>query len=104
MSSLNFENIQYASYAYIAFKGANTVQNQLVGAFCLHYTPNLRTIYLWYEDRRRDRFTLHKNTQLGCPRSAKSPSFTPSVQKMVYRNPRMPVRDLTCSLSAWFNF
>ena len=57
MSSLNFENIHYASYAYIAFKDAKTVHNGLVGVFGLHHTPNLKNIYLWFEDRRRDWFS-----------------------------------------------
>ena len=104
MSSLNFEDIHYASYAYIALKDAKTVHNGLVGVFGLHYTPNLKNIYLWFEDRRRDRFTLQKSTQPGCPRSAISPSITQSVKKMVYRIPRMSVGDLSCSLSALFNF
>ena len=104
MSSLNVENVRYASYACIAFKDAKTVHNGLVGVFGLHHTPNLRAIYLWFQDRRRDRFTLQKNTQPGCPHSAVSLSITQSVLKMVYRNPTMSVRDLSCSLSALFNF
>ena len=67
-------------------------------------TPNLRTSYLSFEDRRCDWFTLQKNTQPGCPRSAISSSITQSVLKMVYRNPTMSVRDLSCSLSALFSF
>ena len=97
MLSLNFENIHYASYAYIALKAEKTVHNGLVGVFGLHYTPNPKTIHLWFEDRRRDRFTLQTSTQPGCPRSAISPSITQSVQKMVYRNPKMSIRDLSCS-------
>ena len=104
MSSLNFENVQYASYACIAFKDTKTAHNGLVGICRLHYTPNLRTINLSLEDRRHDWFTLQKNAQPGCPRSAISPSITQSVLKMVYRNPTMSVKDLSCSVSALFNF
>ena len=105
MSSLNFENVHYASYACIAFKDTKTVHNGLVAVCRLHYTPNLRTISinLSFEDKRRDWFTLQKNTQPGCLHSAISPSTTQSVLKMVYRNPTMSVRDLSCSLSALFN-
>ena len=104
MSSFNFESVHYASYACITFKDTKTVHNGLVGVCRLHYTPNLRTIYLSFEDKRRDWSKLQKNTQPGCPRSAISPSITQSVLKMVYRNPTMSVRDLSCSLSALFNF
>ena len=91
-------------YACIAFKDTKTVHNVLVGVCRLHYTPNLRTINLSLEDRRCDWLTLQKNTQPGCPRSATNPSITQSVLKMVYRNLTMSVRDLSCSLSALFNF
>ena len=104
MSSLNFENVHYASYACIAFKDTKKVHDGLVRVCRLHYTPNLRNINLSFEDRRRNWFTLQKNTQPGCPRSTISPSITQSVLKMVYRNPTMSARDLSCSLSALFNF
>ena len=104
MSSLNFENVYYASYACIAFKDTKTVHNGHVGVCRLHHTPNLRTSNLSFEDRRRDWFSLQKNPKHGCPGSAISPSITQSVLKMVYRNPTMSVRDLSCSLSALFNF
>ena len=55
--------------------------NGLVGVFGLHYIPNLRAIYLWFEDMRRDWFTLQKSTQPGLARSARTPSITQSVQK-----------------------
>ena len=87
MLSLNFENVHYASYACIAFKDTKTVHNGLVGACRLHYTPNMRTINLSFEDRRCDWFTLQKNTQPGCPRSAISPSITQSELKMVLQEP-----------------
>ena len=85
-------------------KTQKPVHNGLEGVCRLHYTPNLRSINLSFEDRWRDWFTLQKNTQSGCLRSAMSPSITQSVLKMVYRDPTMPVRDLPCSLSALFNF
>ena len=101
---LKMYTMRHTSYACIAFNDAKTVHNGLVGVFGLHYTPNLRTIYLWFEDRRRDWSTLQINTQPGCTRSAINPSITQSVLKMVYRNPIMSVRDLSCSLSALFDF
>ena len=104
MSPLNFESVHYASYICIAFKDTKKVHNGLVGVCHVYYTPNLRTIYLSFEDRRRDWFTLQKATQPGCPCSAISQSITQSVLKMVYRNPTMSVRDLSFSLSAMFNF
>ena len=106
MVLLDFKNIHHTSCAYIAFKhekDAKTVHNGLVGVFGLHYTPNLRAIYLWLDDMRCDQFTLQKSTQTSCPRSAGSPPISQSSQKMVYKDPRMSVRDLSCSLSALFN-
>ena len=73
---------------YIAFKEAKTVNNGLVGVFGLHYTPNLRIIYLWFEDRRRDGFTLQKSTQPGCSRSVIGPSTTQTDRKWFTGTPR----------------
>ena len=47
---LIYENVHYASYACIAFKDTKTVHNGLVGVCRFHYTPNLRTINLSFED------------------------------------------------------
>ena len=95
------------SFAYIAFKhgkDAKTVHNGLAGVFFLHYTPNLTTIYLWFEDMRRHRNTLRKSTQPSRPCSAGTPLITQSAQKMAYNDFRMSVRDLSYNLRALLNF
>ena len=54
-------------FDYAAFKhrkDAKTVHSGLVGVFGLYCTPNLRTIYLWFEDMRRDRLPCIKALNL----------------------------------------
>ena len=99
--SLDFRNTHFRSYAYIGFKlgkDAKTVHGELVAVFNEDRSPNLRTIYGWFEDIRQDRFTLEKGTRPGRPRSVRTPSLIEKVEKMVGDDPRMSVRQLSDSL------
>ena len=94
--SLDLRNTHFRSNAYIAFKlgkDAINVHQELVEVFGLDRTPNLRTIYVWFEGMRNAEFTLEKGTR---PRYFRIPSTTEPVQKTINNDPRMSIRDLWC--------
>ena len=73
--SFNLKNTHFRAYVYIAFKhgkDVKTVHSDFVTVSGLDRSVNLRTIFGWFADIRRDQFTLEKGTRPGRPRSVRT--------------------------------